>query len=87
MLDQGDIAVFGVEGPPVGQIWRNLPPDGPIECVVRVYVIRGIGLQPKDYNGRSDAYVQVTRCMSAPASLCVGGGAGRLLGAQAPSLP
>lgn len=32
--------------------FRELPDSGPQECLVRVYVIRAIDLQPKDNNGR-----------------------------------
>lgn len=36
--------------PPPRQ-FRELPESGPQECLVRIYVIRGIDLQPKDNNG------------------------------------
>ncbi|XP_072489906.1 fer-1-like protein 5 isoform X2 [Notamacropus eugenii] len=39
--------------------FQNLPEreSGPQQCLVRVYVIRGINLQPKDNNGLCDPYV------------------------------
>lgn len=39
----------GVPAPP--RQFRELPESGPQECLVRIYVIRGIDLQPKDTNG------------------------------------
>uniref|UniRef100_A0A3Q4AGS0 C2 domain-containing protein n=1 Tax=Mola mola TaxID=94237 RepID=A0A3Q4AGS0_MOLML len=39
----------GVAPPP--RQFRELPDSGPQECLVRVYVVRGIDLQPKDNNG------------------------------------
>ncbi|TNN74621.1 Myoferlin [Liparis tanakae] len=40
----------GVAPPP--RQFRELPESGPQECLVRIYVIRAIDLQPKDNNGR-----------------------------------
>ena len=31
----------------------------PVDCLVRVYIIRGIDLKPKDPNGKADPYVIV----------------------------
>lgn len=31
--------------------FRELPESGPQECLVRIYVLRCIDLQPKDSNG------------------------------------
>ena len=31
----------------------------PVDCIVRVYIIRGRDLQPKDPNGKADPYVVV----------------------------
>lgn len=39
----------GVPAPP--RQFRELPESGPQECLVRIYVVRGIDLQPKDANG------------------------------------
>jgi len=33
------------------KIIQNLPPSGPVECVVRVYVIKALDLQPRDPGG------------------------------------
>lgn len=53
---QGSFKVYplpddpGVAAPP--RQFRELPDSGPQECLVRIYVIRAIDLQPKDNNGR-----------------------------------
>ncbi|XP_017292966.1 dysferlin isoform X5 [Kryptolebias marmoratus] len=39
--------------------FRKLPPNGTEECLVRVYVVQAQGLQPKDANGKCDAYVKI----------------------------
>ncbi|XP_062415982.1 myoferlin-like isoform X2 [Pungitius pungitius] len=48
----------GVAPPP--RQFRELPESGPQECLVRIYVVRGIDLQPKDNNGRCDPYVKIS---------------------------
>lgn len=43
-----------------GQIqhpWGNLPSSASAEVLVRVYIVRGIHLQPRDSNGKSDPFV------------------------------
>ncbi|KAI1894356.1 hypothetical protein AGOR_G00114970 [Albula goreensis] len=45
--------------PPPRQ-FRELPDSGPQECLVRIYIIRCIDLQPKDNNGMCDPYVKIT---------------------------
>lgn len=53
---QGSFKVYplpddpGVPAPP--QQFRELPDSGPQECLVRIYAVRGIDLQPKDNNGK-----------------------------------
>ncbi|CAH1784691.1 unnamed protein product [Owenia fusiformis] len=38
---------------------KNLPSSDPEECVVRVYIIKAINLQPNDPNGLADPYVEI----------------------------
>uniref|UniRef100_A0A5F8GS56 Dysferlin n=1 Tax=Monodelphis domestica TaxID=13616 RepID=A0A5F8GS56_MONDO len=40
--------------------FHQLPAQGPQECLVRVYVIRAFGLQPKDPNGKCDPYIKIS---------------------------
>ncbi|XP_077482691.1 myoferlin-like isoform X3 [Stigmatopora argus] len=48
----------GVSAPP--RQFRELPDSGPQECLVRIYVVRAINLQPKDNNGRCDPYMKIS---------------------------
>ncbi|KAI5606264.1 myoferlin [Silurus asotus] len=47
-----------VQTPP--RQFRELPESGPQECLVRIYVLRCIDLQPKDNNGLCDPYLKIT---------------------------
>ncbi|KAM4607196.1 myoferlin isoform 2-T2 [Polymixia lowei] len=48
----------GVPSPP--RQFRELPESTPQECLVRIYVVRGIDLQPKDNNGMCDPYIKIS---------------------------
>ncbi|XP_053730215.1 myoferlin isoform X1 [Synchiropus splendidus] len=47
-----------VSAPP--RQFRELPESTPQECLVRIYVVRCIDLQPKDVNGMCDPYIKLT---------------------------
>lgn len=40
--------------------FHQLPTRGPQECLVRIYIVRAFGLQPKDPNGKCDPYVKIS---------------------------
>uniref|UniRef100_A0A7N6BMJ5 C2 domain-containing protein n=1 Tax=Anabas testudineus TaxID=64144 RepID=A0A7N6BMJ5_ANATE len=48
----------GVPAPP--RQFTELPESGPKECLVRIYIVRCINLQPKDTNGLCDPYIKIT---------------------------
>lgn len=41
-------------------VFTYLPPSQPVQCVVRLYVIKALDLQPKDNSGTADPYLMVT---------------------------
>ncbi|XP_028332942.1 myoferlin-like isoform X1 [Gouania willdenowi] len=45
--------------PPPRQ-FRELPESGPQECLVRIYVVRAMDLQPKDNNCKCDPYIKLS---------------------------
>ncbi|XP_028279715.1 myoferlin isoform X2 [Parambassis ranga] len=47
----------GMPAPP--RQFTELPESGPQECLIRIYVVRCIDLQPKDTNGMCDPYIKI----------------------------
>uniref|UniRef100_A0A8C0XAP2 C2 domain-containing protein n=1 Tax=Castor canadensis TaxID=51338 RepID=A0A8C0XAP2_CASCN len=39
--------------------FHQLATQGPQECLVRIYIVRAFGLQPKDPNGKCDPYIKI----------------------------
>uniref|UniRef100_A0A1A8LFT9 Myoferlin n=3 Tax=Nothobranchius TaxID=28779 RepID=A0A1A8LFT9_9TELE len=48
------------EVPPPPRQFRELPERGPQACLIRIYVVRCIDLQPKDTNGMCDPYIKIS---------------------------
>ncbi|CAM5129255.1 unnamed protein product [Eretmochelys imbricata] len=40
--------------------FRELPESGSQECIVRIYIVRALALQPQDNNGLCDSYIKIT---------------------------
>uniref|UniRef100_A0A2K5XCS0 Dysferlin n=1 Tax=Mandrillus leucophaeus TaxID=9568 RepID=A0A2K5XCS0_MANLE len=40
--------------------FHQLAAQGPQECLVRIYIVRAFGLQPKDPNGKCDPYIKIS---------------------------
>ncbi|KAK2145131.1 hypothetical protein LSH36_700g01069 [Paralvinella palmiformis] len=38
---------------------KNLPPSTPEECIIRIYIIKALDLQPNDPSGLADPYVDI----------------------------
>nr|XP_033803583.1 fer-1-like protein 5 isoform X4 [Geotrypetes seraphini] len=39
--------------------FKELPNSAPQDCLIRVYIIRGLNLQPRDRNGLCDPYIRI----------------------------
>ena len=54
-LSQGLFRVYPLPGDPnqpmPPRVLNNLPPSAPEECIVRVYIIKALDLQPNDPSG------------------------------------
>uniref|UniRef100_A0A286XVK5 Dysferlin n=1 Tax=Cavia porcellus TaxID=10141 RepID=A0A286XVK5_CAVPO len=40
--------------------FHQLAAQGPQDCLVRIYIVRAFGLQPKDPNGKCDPYIKIS---------------------------
>ncbi|XP_078613873.1 dysferlin-like isoform X2 [Branchiostoma floridae x Branchiostoma japonicum] len=57
---KGSIKLCPVLGKTKDSRTRPHLPEMPVECVVRVYVVRAMGLQPHDMSGLADPYLSIT---------------------------
>jgi hypothetical protein len=60
---KGSIKVYPINDqrpPEAPKFLTELPIQWPIDVVVRVYIVRGFDLQPKDLNGSSDPYIKIS---------------------------
>ncbi|PAA77701.1 hypothetical protein BOX15_Mlig001839g4 [Macrostomum lignano] len=44
---------------PLKQLEKGIPDSNPVDCIVRVYTIKAIDLQPNDPSGLADPYVEI----------------------------
>lgn len=54
------VCPFPIDGSEPPQMFGNIPPTQPVECIVRVYIVRALDLQAKDPNGKSDPFVKLS---------------------------
>jgi len=61
---KGTFRVYPLPGDPnlpmPQRLLSNLPASAPEECIIRIYIIKAIDLQPNDPSGLADPYVTVT---------------------------
>ncbi|XP_064630282.1 myoferlin-like isoform X1 [Lineus longissimus] len=61
---KGSFRVYPLPGDPnspmPGKHFSNLPDSAPVECLVRVYIIDALELQPNDPSGLADPYISLT---------------------------
>lgn len=54
-LFQGSFKIYALPDDPTipapPRQFRELPDSGPQECIVRIYIVRALQLQPQDNNG------------------------------------
>ncbi|KAL5471556.1 hypothetical protein EMCRGX_G029681 [Ephydatia muelleri] len=61
-LFKGSVKVYPLpdDGSPMpDRIFSHIPSSAPVECVARVYIVKGIALQPQDPDGKSDPYIKI----------------------------
>ncbi|XP_063963953.1 myoferlin-like [Lytechinus pictus] len=39
--------------------FSHLPPSAPVECVIRIYIVKALDLQPQDPSGLADPYLKI----------------------------